>query len=79
MIYEVEVIARVYVSVEEGADDAAHRIVRDHVANGWLIGFEDGVARDAGHYIVKGLSAKVGEIRPFSGNKCVIKTEEEIF
>jgi hypothetical protein len=75
VIYEAEIIARIYVSVEKGDETSARRIVRDHVANSWIIGYADGVAQDAGHFIVKGLSASVGAIIPFVGNLRVSKLQ----
>jgi hypothetical protein len=77
MLYEVEVIARVYVSVEFGGEDAARRIVRDRVANDWLIQEREATAVDSGKYVVKGMSAAVGTVKPWIGNMRVKAKEGE--
>lgn len=77
MDLEIEVNAVVRVSVEFGAEDAARRLARDHVANDWLLHVVDGVAKDAGHFVVKGMSAEVGAVRRFGGNPNVVMEDEE--
>lgn len=71
MLLEVAITAHVYVSVENGADESARRLVRDHVCNGWLLQNVSGAARDGGHYTIKGLSGEVIEVKPWVGNRRV--------
>jgi hypothetical protein len=77
MVYEIPLVSRVYVSLEHGGEAAACRLVRDLVANDWLLRETEGSALDAGHYVVKGLSGEVGTCRPFRGNQRVMKAQEE--
>jgi hypothetical protein len=77
MTYEVEVASTVYVSVEFGGEEAARRLVRDHVCNDWLLRSREITARDAGRAVVKGMSAAVAEVRPFVGNRRVQGKEDE--
>jgi hypothetical protein len=76
MIYEIPIESTIYVSVEHGGADAAARLARDHVANGWLLRETEGTARDAGAFVLKGLSAAVGIARPFLGNRRVTGAPE---
>ena len=76
MLYEVPITARIYVSVEAGGADAARRLVRDRVCNDWLLQYEEGAAKDAGHYAIKGLSADVMSAQAWIGNRNVEGHEE---
>jgi hypothetical protein len=77
MLYEVEITARVYVSIEHGGEEAVQRLVRDHVCNDWLLQHRDGAANDAGHFVVKGLSGAVESVQPWIGNRRVSQKEDE--
>lgn len=85
MTFEVEIVGRVYVSVEFGGADSARDLVRDRVANDWLLQVAEGSAMGKGKYLVRGLSAAVGEVKPFRENRRVIADgttqgiEEELF
>lgn len=76
MVYEVEVRSTIYVNAELGGEASARRLVRDHICNGRLLAPTEGIARDAGHYLVKCLSAEIGEAWIFGGNRNVNVTEE---
>jgi hypothetical protein len=77
MIFEIEIEARIYVSIETGGEDAARRLARDHVCNDWLLRHRSGAAKDAGHFAIKGLSGEVTGTRPFGGNPNIQGEEEE--
>jgi hypothetical protein len=76
MLFEVEIKARIQVSVETGGEDAARRVVRDRVCNDWLLRYDEGAAKDSGHYAVKGLSGEPARARPWVGNRKVAKGED---
>jgi hypothetical protein len=76
MDYLVNISADILVSVEFGAENAVRRLVRDYVCNGWLLRCTPDTAKDAGQFVVKGLSGEVARVRPFIGNRRVSKTEE---
>jgi len=77
MVFEIEITATVYVSVEAGGEDAARKIVQDHVCNDWLLQAIEGAKAGAGHYIVKGLSGEVSGVRPFGANPRMPSASEE--
>jgi hypothetical protein len=77
MLYEVEITARIYVSVEAGGEEAARRLVQDHVCNDWLLQSESGGAKDSGHYAIKGLSGVATSTKPWIGNRKMKGGSEE--
>jgi hypothetical protein len=76
MLYEVEVRCRVYVSAEFGGRDAVQNLVRSHVVSeDWLLQVHEGTAMGPGKFLIKGLSAEIGEARFFKGNGAVAPLE----
>jgi hypothetical protein len=71
MEFEVKVEASIFVSVEFGDVEHAKRLVRDHVANDWILRSISGAKMPIGLYSVKGLSATIREVAPFKGNPVV--------
>ena len=73
------------VEVESGGHEAAIRLAKNHIANGWALGFHEGADKDAGHFVIKGMSGAVKGSVPFEGNPNVAieaaetTEEEEIF
>ncbi|MGO8695965.1 MAG: hypothetical protein ACLQMF_20065 [Rectinemataceae bacterium] len=76
MTYELELSYRVLIDTEAGGEEAARRIARDHVANDRCTFVRDGTAKDAGHFVVKGMSAEIRSCRPFVGNRSVTGSVE---
>ncbi len=78
MRYRVTAKIDVLVEVEQGGETAARNLVRYHVLNDWLLGCCDGITREAGEFVVKGLSGAIDEIAPFEGNREVnVKREDD--
>ena len=77
MEYEVTIAGRVYVRVEFGGSASARDTVRDHVANDWLLQVSEGLKMGRGHFLVKGMSAEVLEVKAFPLSGAVVKKEKE--
>ena len=79
MVYEVEVSAFFYISVEKGGPGAAIRLAREHVANDWFLRTRQGQAKDCGAFTIKGEAGLVGEARRFEPNRSIAteKPQEE--
>ena len=71
MQFVVSLDAEVLVDVPEGGAAAALEVAKTHVANGWLLRYQDGAMKGVGYFSVKGLSAEVMGARPFMPNKRV--------
>lgn len=61
----VTLTAEVLVTVDSGGPSSAARLVKEHVANGWLLNFQERIDREAGHYVLKGLSGAVSSVKPW--------------
>ncbi len=77
MQYEVELKLTCYVDLDTGDAEAARKVARYKVANGPCLFVAEGVDRNVGHYLVKGMSAEVVSAKPFIGNRRVTKAKEE--
>lgn len=79
----VTVEVDVLVDTEQGGREAALRLAKIHVANGWALGYHGGADKDAGHFVIKGMSGEVKGAVAFDGNPNVEiatdETEEELF
>jgi hypothetical protein len=77
MRYRVTATVEILVDVEKGGEKAAEGLAKRHVLNGWLLKEIEGVAADAMHYVVKGLSGKIENVKPFEGGNKDIPIEQE--
>lgn len=64
----VTLTVEVLVTVDFGGAASAARLAKEHVANGWLLAFQERVDHDAGHYVLKGLSGAVLSVKPWSSS-----------
>lgn len=78
MTYEVTLELSAYVDVDSGDETVAAALARDKIANGPCLCTIEGAYRDAGHYLVKGMSAAVKSVRPFIGNRRVVTKRDEL-
>ena len=76
MVFEATLTLTAYVDVDQGDELAVGDLVRDKLANGPLLFVAEGARAPVGHYLVKGMSAKVESVRPYVGNRRVMKREE---
>jgi hypothetical protein len=75
--YEVTLALTAYVRVDQGDEDAVGKLARDKIAAGPCLCVIEGAYSRTGHYVVKGMSAAVTEVRPFVGNRRVLVKEGE--
>lgn len=71
MVYEVPIEARTYVRIDQGGPEAAEQLVKEHVANDWLLRAREGASKGPGRWLIKGEVAKVGKGKPFRANSNV--------
>jgi hypothetical protein len=77
MRFRVTATVEILVDVEKGGEKAAESLVRRHVLNGWLLKEIEGVAADAMHYVIKGLSGKIESTKPFEGGNREVEIKQE--
>jgi len=77
MRYRVTATVEILVDVEKGGEKAAESLVKRHVLNGWLLKEIEGLATESMHYMVKGLSGKIEDTKPFEGGNKEVEIKEE--
>jgi hypothetical protein len=77
MRYRVIATIEILVDVERDGEKAAKRLVKRHVLNDWILKEIEGVTAEAMHYVIKGLSGKIENVKPFEGGNKEVEVNRE--